>query len=104
MIAILVALALAGLIYLLPNVIAIYLDHPNRWLVSAINAMSCLTVLGWAFELRKALKPLPSPCLSKQQLSPRPLPPSASLRSAGRPAFIFHNNRIGEPEWDFSQL
>jgi uncharacterized membrane protein YhaH (DUF805 family) len=64
----LIALALlfvAG-IYLLPTIIAMARDHPNTWLIGAINVMTGLTVLGWSFALREALKPLlvPSSTLS----------------------------------------
>jgi uncharacterized membrane protein YhaH (DUF805 family) len=77
LVLILAVLAVTGLIYLLPAIIAFRRAHPSRWLIAAFNLMTGLTGLGWYLALREALKPLP-------QVENAP-PVAAGLRQAEMP-------------------
>lgn len=44
-----------GLILMIPTIIAFYRNHPNRWLIGAINAVFGPTLLGWLVCLVWAL-------------------------------------------------
>jgi hypothetical protein len=53
-----IALLIAGFIYILPTIVAFRRDHPNRWIILVINVAFGGTILGWGIALAWALRPL----------------------------------------------
>src|SRR5882724_2436971 len=52
----LIALLIAGFIYILPTIVAFRRDHPNRWIILVINVAFGGTILGWGIAPAWALR------------------------------------------------
>lgn len=46
----------AGLIYIIPGIVAFWRGHPNRWIILIINVVFGTTILGWGIALIWALR------------------------------------------------
>jgi hypothetical protein len=51
----LIGAAIAGFIYIIPSLVAFHRNHPNRWLIFAINIAFGATIIGWIGPLVWAL-------------------------------------------------
>ena len=47
---------IAGIIYIVPSIVAFRRNHPNRWLILVINIVFGGTILGWGVALVWALR------------------------------------------------
>src|ERR1700712_3530260 len=55
LIGMLISAAIAGFIYIIPTLVAFHRNHPNRWLILAINVAFGATIIGWIGPLVWAL-------------------------------------------------
>jgi len=55
MIFALISAAIATFIYIIPSLVAFHRNHPNRWLIAAINIAFGATIIGWIGPLVWAL-------------------------------------------------
>lgn len=56
-----IGLAIAGLIYIAPSIVAFRRNHPNRWIILVINMAFGGTVIGWGVALVWALRAIHRP-------------------------------------------
>jgi hypothetical protein len=54
-VVVLIWAVICGAIYIIPSVVAFKRDHPNRWIIFAINMAFGATVIGWIGALVWAL-------------------------------------------------
>ena len=47
---------IAGIIYIMPSIVAFRRNHPNRWIILVINIAFGSTVIGWGIALVWALR------------------------------------------------
>jgi hypothetical protein len=47
---------IAGVIYIIPSIVAFRRNHPNRWIILVINLAFGTTVIGWGIALVWALR------------------------------------------------
>ncbi|EAQ37511.1 immunity protein, putative [Nitrobacter sp. Nb-311A] len=46
----------AGIIYIIPSIVAFRRDHPNRWIILVINVAFGGTIIGWGIALVWAMR------------------------------------------------
>lgn len=51
-----IGLLIAGIIYILPSIIAFRRSHPNRWIILVINIAFGGTIIGWGIALVWAMR------------------------------------------------
>jgi hypothetical protein len=56
LIATFIVLAILGLIYIVPSIVAFRRNHPNRWIILVINLAFGGTIIGWGVALVWALQ------------------------------------------------
>ncbi len=47
---------IAGIIYVIPSIVAFRRDHPNRWIILVINVAFGGTIIGWGIALVWAMR------------------------------------------------
>ena len=47
---------LAGIVYIIPSIVAFRRNHPNRWIILVINVAFGGTIIGWGIALVWALR------------------------------------------------
>lgn len=47
---------IAGIIYIIPSIVAFRRDHPNRWIILVINVAFGSTIIGWGIALVWAMR------------------------------------------------
>lgn len=47
---------IAGIIYIIPSIVAFRRDHPNRWIILVINVAFGGTIIGWGIALVWAMR------------------------------------------------
>jgi len=51
-----ISLLIAGIIYIMPSIIAFRRNHPNRWIILVINIAFGGTIIGWGIALVWAMR------------------------------------------------
>jgi hypothetical protein len=51
-----IAFLIAGIIYIMPSIIAFRRNHPNRWIILVINIAFGGTIIGWGIALVWAMR------------------------------------------------
>jgi Superinfection immunity protein len=51
-----ISLLIAGIIYIVPTIVAFRRNHPNRWIILVINVAFGGTVIGWGIALVWAMR------------------------------------------------
>lgn len=52
---------IAGIIYIVPSIMAFRRDHPNRWIILVINIAFGTTIIGWGVALVWAMRAVHRP-------------------------------------------
>jgi hypothetical protein len=47
---------IAGIIYIIPSIVAFRRDHPNRWIILVINVAFGGTIIGWGIVMVWAMR------------------------------------------------
>lgn len=47
---------IAGIIYIIPSIVAFRRDHPNRWIILVINVAFGGTIIGWGIAMVWAMR------------------------------------------------
>lgn len=50
------AFLIAGIVYIIPSIVAFRRDHPNRWIILVINLAFGGTIIGWGIAMVWAMR------------------------------------------------
>jgi hypothetical protein len=112
-----VGFVLAGIVYVIPSIVAFYRDHPNRWVILVINLAFGGTVIGWGIALVWALRVMHSPGLVSsggesglnlfindvrkvQVVEPPPVPPASATQELERLHNLMVQGAISQAEFN----
>lgn len=51
-----IAFLIAGIVYIIPSIVAFRRDHPNRWIILVINLAFGGTIIGWGIAMVWAMR------------------------------------------------
>jgi hypothetical protein len=51
-----ISLLIAGIVYIMPSILAFRRNHPNRWIILVINIAFGTTIVGWGIALAWAMR------------------------------------------------
>jgi hypothetical protein len=51
-----ISLLIAGIVYIMPSIVAFRRNHPNRWIILVINIAFGTTIVGWGIALAWAMR------------------------------------------------
>ena len=107
----------AGLIYIIPSLLAFHRIHPNRWIIFVINIAFGGTIIGWGVALIWALRAVHRPgsvssggesglnvfindVRKVEVVEPPPLPPATATLELERLHNLFVQGAISQTEFD----
>jgi hypothetical protein len=112
-----IALIIAGIIYVMPSIVAFRRNHPNRWIILVINVAFGGTIIGWGVAMvwamhaahrvgsmgsggESGLNLFVNDVKKIQIVDPPPLPQTSSVQELERLHDLLVRGAISQVEFD----